>query len=110
MAASSFADPRPSLGGRSAAAHRRKEVYAFPMLKNGEIVSCLNELGLDVTEEALSKGRPDVLFGIYFHLLQSCLDMSKEELTMPKFHTLDMLKDATLYEDSIPALQFIRAM
>jgi hypothetical protein len=110
MAAASFSGPRPSLGGRSATAHRRKEAYAFPMLKNGEIVSCLNELGLDVTEDTLTRARPDALHEIYEHLVKSCLDMSKDELYQPKFHGLDALKHTELHEDSVPALHFVRAM
>lgn len=103
-------EPRPSLGGRSTVSHRRKEHFCFPILKNSEIVQCLNELGLDVTEDTLARCRADSLHGVYEHLLIDCLDVSKEDLHQPKFYGLDALKHAELHEDSVPAMHFVRAM
>jgi len=103
-------ETRPSLGGRSTVSHRRKEHFCFPILKNSEIVQCLNELGLDVTEDTLTRCRADALHGIYEQLMMECLDLTKDDVHQPKFYGLDALKHPELHDESVPALHFVRSM
>lgn len=89
---------------------KRKETFSFPILKNSEIISCLSDLRIHITEADLTKCRPDVLRHVYESLLVDCLDMSKDELSQPKFYGLEALRFQELHDESIPALHFIRGM
>lgn len=87
----------------------RQEVYAFPMMNKSELIVCLDEMGCVVTEEELTKPKPDVVKHIYETIIEVCMGIRREELNQPKFGGLDALEFPELHEDSIPFVAFLRA-
>ena len=88
-----------------------RSTYSFPLLKTAEIVFCLNELGLGVTEEILLHPDKfkDQYWGIFSHLVEVCTGVSAEELNQPAFSGLGVLIYPELHEESIPQLHTFRA-
>lgn len=100
---------RPSIGGKSFLLNRQS--YSFPLLKSSEIIFCLNELGIKITEDELAnpekfKERIKIIFE---SLIEICTGITREEINQPAFSGLTVLNFPELHEDSIPELNLFRA-
>jgi kinetochore protein Nuf2 len=88
-----------------------KQVYSFPLLKVGDILLCLNELGIPVTEDELThpEKNKEQIRRIYEVLTELCTGTSREELSQPGFSGLKRLSYPELHEESIPLMNSLRA-
>lgn len=83
---------------------------AFPVLRPYEIVGCLADLGITVTEQDLLKPTPVMMKSIYMQLLERLACISKEEIEQPVFGAMHVLEFPELHEESIPELAFGSAL
>ena len=82
----------------------------FPVLKPYEIVGCLSDLGISVTEQDLLKPSPALMKSIYMQLLERLACIMKEEIEQPVFGAMHVLEYPELHEESIPELAFGSAL
>eukprot|EP00946_MAST-07B_sp_MAST-7B-sp1_P004800 g4800.t1 len=112
---------KPSGGtasGKSRKKHKRKTAkkdlyYAFPILSNAEIVSCLEGLDLEgITEEKLAKPKPAFVKQVYECLAEYCMGVTHEEMNQAHFaglsEGLDLVQNPELHEHSIPVVTYFR--
>jgi len=102
-------DNRPSIGGRSAL-YPPREKFAFPILKHEEIILCLKELGISVTEDDLNnpEKNKDQVRVIFEKLTEVCTGTSIDELSQPVFQGLQVISNPELYLESIPIINNFR--
>jgi kinetochore protein Nuf2 len=102
---------------RKAAAKKKKQkkdlYYAFPILSNAEIVSCLEGLDLEgVTEEKLAKPKPGLVKQVYECLAEYCMGVTHEEMNQAHFAGLaaglDLVQNPELHDHSIPVVTYFR--
>eukprot|EP00871_Galdieria_phlegrea_P000813 jgi/Galph1/1732/GphlegSOOS_G400.1 len=84
--------------------------YSFPILSPDEIVQCLKELQIPLSEEQLKKPNPESIRATYEQILELLLGISREELQQPVFQALDVLSYPELHEYSVGQLNFHRKM
>ena len=103
-------DNSKSVGGR-ASFLPPKQTYSFPILKINEIILCLNELGLSVTEDELvhPEKNKDQIRRVYEYLTEYCTGITREEMSQPAFCGLSKLTFPELHEESIPQINSFRA-
>ncbi|GMI12751.1 hypothetical protein TrVE_jg1684 [Triparma verrucosa] len=88
-----------------------EQTFSFPLLKSGEILQCLAELQVPLTEAELmepEKNKP-ALRKATIHLIELCTGITREDMSQPAFAGLSSLNYPELHEDSIPELAFLRA-
>ena len=100
---------RSSSGGRSIAAPA-KTMYSFPILDKEEILQCMSELRVPLTEAELDEPNPEVVRRAYTTVVELFLGVTPEELNQPKFAGLEELPYPELHEDSVPTLALFRAV
>jgi kinetochore protein Nuf2 len=88
-----------------------RQTYSFPLLKTSNIILCLNELGLSVTEDELSNPEKyrDQIRRIYEHLTELCTGITREEMAQPAFAGLQRLTYPELHDESIQQINSFRA-
>lgn len=88
-----------------------KQVYSFPLLKVGDILLCLNELGIPATEEELTHPEKykEQIRRIYEVLTELCTGTTREELSQPGYSGLKRLSYPELHDESIPLMNSLRA-
>uniref|UniRef100_A0A7S2XTJ4 Kinetochore protein Nuf2 n=1 Tax=Attheya septentrionalis TaxID=420275 RepID=A0A7S2XTJ4_9STRA len=91
-----------------------QQSYAFPMLKNAEIMQCMSELGLEMTEDQLMQPNRhrDVVRRVFIMLVDLCLGMSEVELRAPSEAVKKQrqsLSYPSLHEDSVNDLKLLNA-
>lgn len=88
-----------------------KQVYSFPILKTSDIILCLNELGILVTEEELShpEKNKEQIRKVFEFLTELCTGITREELSQPAYFGLKKLSFPDLHEESIPCINSLRA-
>lgn len=97
----SYAPKTPGRGARS--------TYSFPLLKNSEIVGCMPNLGIHMTEADLMEPEPEFVMQVYETFVDLLAGVTREELNQPQFVGLGELDHPELHEDSIPRLALYRA-
>lgn len=90
---------------------KQQQVYSFPLLKVGDILLCLNELGIPATEEELThpEKNKEQIRRIYEVLTELCTGTTREELSQPGFSGLQRLSYPELHEESVPLMNSLRA-
>jgi kinetochore protein Nuf2 len=83
---------------------------SFPILTATEIVQCMNEIDIELTEQALAKPTYQIVRPVYTQLVEKVLHIRKEDLEQFVFSALDVLEHPELHEESIPELAFNRAV
>lgn len=86
-----------------------KPHYSFPILDAVDILECMKELKVDLSEEELNSPTPELITRVFESLLEVCMGIAKEELNQPKFSGLGALSFPELHEESIPKLSLFRA-
>ena len=104
---------RQSLGPKpgTPSKDRNDQNYSFPMLKGNEILQCMHELGIRLSEEELTtpeKFKPEIRRA-FTNLIELCTGITRDEMCQPAFVGLSALNYPELHEDSIPELAFLRA-
>ena len=93
---------------------KKKDLYyAFPILSNAEIVSCLEGLEMEgITEEMLAKPKPGFVKQVYECLAEYCMGVTHEEMNQANFaglaDGLDLVQNPELHEHSIPVVTYFR--
>ena len=102
--------PRGSMRG-----HMREEIvhnaqYSFPLLQHKEIISCLDELGMDATEgEVLSKPSPEVLRPIYLKFVELLMGVDKDIIQEPEYDSVESCMEyPELHDESVGEVAFIQ--
>jgi kinetochore protein Nuf2 len=87
------------------------ESFSFPMLKGGEILQCMAELSVPLTEADLmepEKNKANIRRAMLY-LIELCTGVTRDSLCTPAFAGLECLSYEELHEDSIPELAYLRA-
>ena len=83
--------------------------YSFPILGNNDIIACLAELDIAITEKELLRPHPDTLFKVYEDLVVLLCGETREEMYTPNLEAAaNCLEFPELYEEAIGALKFHR--
>lgn len=88
-----------------------RQTFSFPILKTSEIVQCLNELNIPVTEDEIvnPEKNKDQCKRILEHLAEICTGISQQEISQPAFSGLSVLVYPELHDESIPQINTFRA-
>jgi len=84
--------------------------YSFPILSMSELLVCLGELQVPLSEEQLKKPSAEHIRRVFEQLLEFLMGVSHEELSQPVFAAMELLQFPELHEDSISLIAFHRAM
>ena len=84
--------------------------YSFPILGNHEIIACLGELDIPLTEQDLLKPHPDTLYRAYEEMVVLLCGESREAMYAPELDAADVLEFPELYEEAIGNLKFTRRL
>ena len=90
----------------------QQQKFSFPLLKPPDILQCLYELEIRMSEEELNqcdKHRESVR-RVFEQLMEMCIGVTKEELAQPAFSGLQSLNYPELHEDSVSELAHFRAI
>lgn len=89
-----------------------KQIYSFPIVKNPEIISSLNQAGITCTEDELTNPDKykDQCRYMLEYLAEHCTGITREEIQQPAFSGLSVLNFPELHEDSIPQMNAFRAV
>ena len=90
----------------------QQQKFSFPLLKPPDILQCLYELEIRMSEEELNqcdKHRESVR-RVFEQLMEMCIGVTKEELAQPAFAGLQSLNYPELHEDSVSELAHFRAI
>jgi len=82
---------------------------AFPLLKNAEIIQCLNELKIQSTDDDLTNPTGTKVQHIYASFTELLLHSKPEDRAQPDFEGLQQLEFPELHEQSVPMAGFITA-
>ena len=83
--------------------------YSFPILGNNDIIACLAEMDITITEKELLRPHPDTLFKVYEDLVVLLCGETREEMYTPNLEAAaNCLEFPELYEEAIGALKFHR--
>jgi kinetochore protein Nuf2 len=82
---------------------------AFPLLKNVEVLQCLNELGIQSTEDDLTNPTAVKVQHIYASFNELLLHRKREDMAQPDFEGLQQLEFPELHEQSVPMIGYITA-
>jgi kinetochore protein Nuf2 len=83
-------------------------MYIFPTLNNGEILQCMEELRIPLTEQELNKISPMKMIKIYESFLDILMGVTREELEQPHFSILENLENPELHQQSLADITFFR--
>lgn len=84
--------------------------YSFPILGNNEIIACLGELDIPLTEQDLLRPHPDTLYRAYEEIVCLLCGQTREAMYAPDLEAADVLEFPELYEDAIGNLKFQRQL
>ena len=104
--------PARELGEARRAHHRTSTMFSFPLLTNAEILLCLNELELGVTEaELLNPDRHrDKIRAVLEQLAEMCSGVTREDLCSAARASSQSINYPELHEDSVIELALFRAV
>lgn len=86
--------------------------FAAPLLKTDDILLCLHECGIQMTEAELNEPQryKDQIKGVFLSLLVTCMGISTSDLIEPAgFAANQCLSNPALYEDAVSEVAFLRA-
>ena len=83
---------------------------SFPILGNHEIIACLGELDIPLTEQDLLKPHSDTLYRAYEEMVVLLCGESREAMYAPELDAADVLEFPELYEEAIGNLKFTRRL
>mmetsp|Transcript_14324 Transcript_14324/g.21451 ORF Transcript_14324/g.21451 Transcript_14324/m.21451 type:complete len:476 (+) Transcript_14324:73-1500(+) len=104
-------ESKQGFGSKNSFTMPPRQVYSFPILKSSEIMLCLNELGITISEEDIAhpEKNKDQVRRIYEYLTELCTGITREEISQPVFAGLKHLSFPDLHEDSVPYINSFRA-
>ena len=104
----SYSTPAKKRGGVETVSHTH---FIFPVLKNSEILQCLDELGIEVckTELAEPQRHREKVRKIFWQLLEHCAGVTEEEIEKRAPSNIDRFvskEEAELHENFVDVLFF----
>lgn len=84
--------------------------YSFPILGNHEIIACLGELDIPLTEQDLLKPHSDTLYRAYEEIVVLLCGETREAMYAPELDAVDVLEFPELYEEAIGNLKVTRRL
>ena len=81
--------------------------YPFPILPAGELLQCMSDMGLPMSEQDLQKPNPDHMRMIYENFVETLMGISREELQQPAFDAIEDFEYPELHEESYGRCNFI---
>ncbi|KAJ0410990.1 hypothetical protein ATCC90586_007144 [Pythium insidiosum] len=92
----------------AASAGAPPQVYSFPLLKPAELIACIREMQIPVSEDELRNCDVAAIRKVLEVFIETTMGVSREEMNQPQFAGLSVLSYPELHEDSIPELTFFR--
>ncbi len=86
----------------------QRPVYSFPELRNAEILQCLEDLRIPVTEADLARPTPSIVQRIYEAFAEIFFGGSIAPTNTPAL--AEILEFSELHVDSITLISFFRSM
>ena len=87
-----------------------RQEFAFPLMKVGAIVFCLQQAGIIITEDGILNPEKNVdLRSTFEQLARLCTGITEEEMSQPAFSGLSALSFPELHDDSVRNLNSFRA-
>eukprot|EP00294_Goniomonas_avonlea_P008999 CAMPEP_0114567834 /NCGR_PEP_ID=MMETSP0114-20121206/15712_1 /TAXON_ID=31324 /ORGANISM="Goniomonas sp, Strain m" /LENGTH=436 /DNA_ID=CAMNT_0001754489 /DNA_START=16 /DNA_END=1323 /DNA_ORIENTATION=- len=87
-----------------------QEQYSFPLLENSEILGCMKELGIPMSEELLKTPNPEHFTKVCEELLTMFYGWAPEDATQMQFSGVEVFEYPQLHEYSVGHLAFHRAL
>lgn len=106
----SFGGGRASHRGRPTPHRKKKPTYSFPILNAEEIVACMSELGIELTEQEVINPKPVIVHEVYVKLTEYCMGITAEEMSQGKFEGLAALSFPELHDRSVPEIAYWRTV
>lgn len=85
-----------------------KMAFSFPLLKDNEIIECVNNMSIPLTQAELRQPNFQVLRTIFTNAAEFLMGVTADEINQPKFSGTDELSFPGLHEESVPRLQLFR--
>jgi hypothetical protein len=82
----------------------------FPTLKHSEILECLSELGMNMTEENLMRPVSEQVIRVMEQLLDLFMGFTAEDNAQIKFEGMDVFDYPEIHEYSVGQLAFTRSL
>jgi len=86
-----------------------KKQYSFPILKRKVIVSCLKELGINITDNDIKSPHEEKCKVLYAQILEKLMGIDVMSKQIP-FNRLDIFQFPQLHESSIISVRLFREM
>jgi len=86
-----------------------KKQYSFPILKRKVIVSCMKELGINITDNDIKSPHEEKCKVIYASILEKLMGINVMNKQIP-FNRLDIFQFPQLHESSIISVRLFREM
>ena len=84
--------------------------YSFPILRNAEILQCLQDLQISFAEEDLTKPTPQRIMQLYETFTDFLMGVTREQFSQPSFNVLQTLEYPDLHMEGISALGFYKQL
>uniref|UniRef100_A0A7S1ZLE0 Kinetochore protein Nuf2 N-terminal domain-containing protein n=1 Tax=Trieres chinensis TaxID=1514140 RepID=A0A7S1ZLE0_TRICV len=91
-----------------------QQTPSFPILKNGDILQCMSEIGIDLTQDVLKEPHrhKDRVRETFLVLIEMGLGMTEERLRSPSGAIIEKRKSLAypeMHEESLSELKFLKA-
>lgn len=84
--------------------------FSFPILSTEQVLSCMEEYGIPLTEPDIKKPQPEKMVAIYDRFVEDIMGVFREDLQQPQFGALDAFEQPELHEESVPQMLFYKAL
>eukprot|EP01135_Chromosphaera_perkinsii_P007944 Nk52_evm16s1073 gene=Nk52_evmTU16s1073 len=81
--------------------------YQFPILAKDDLLQCMADMGVSMSEQDLQKPNPEHIRMIYENFVEILMGFSKEELYQPTFDSLEESEYPELQDESYPRSSFL---
>jgi len=92
--------------------HHQRQLYSFPELKSSEILQCMEDLRIPLSDQELNKPNPMIVQRILENFADIFMGIPKEQFgnVQPSFGVMEMLEYPDLHMDSISLITFYRTI
>lgn len=91
---------------------QQRQMYSFPELKSSEILQCMDDLRIPLSDQELNKPNPMIVQRILESFADIFMGIPKEHFNsvQPSFGVMEMLEYPDLHLDSISLITFYRTI
>lgn len=87
---------------------QQKKPNTFPEAKVSEILSCLSNVNIKISEAQLKTPTPELVQYVYISFVELLFNTSADDLSMPGLHESGHMQTPEIYEEGIPAFELYR--